>query len=238
MSTMIEGIVLKKVDYREHDAMLTVLSKEGKISILARGIQKLNSKNAPACQPFAFSSFELLDKGHGLKKAELIENYRKIREDLLKQSIASIMIEVMDRLEEEMADFKKLKTCLDLLADAKQPYCVLALFLSVCCAELGISAFVDGCIRCGNQQEIAGFSVVDGGFVCAHCLKISDVRLDVEKLRLLRMVCKAELKHYEVLAAYSGWDYQIVELLLGIFVNYSGVSLKSGEFLAFVEGLN
>lgn len=48
------------------------------------------------------------------------------------------MMEVMDRLEEMMFGYEELLTCLDLLETAKQPYCILTLFLALIAHEIGI----------------------------------------------------------------------------------------------------
>lgn len=238
MSNSFEGIVLKKVDYRDYDAMLSVLSAEGKKSILVRGINKINSKNAHCCQLFTLSRFNLLDKGNTLKNAELIKSYRKLREDLLKQGIAQLMMELMDRLDEMAFGYEDLLVCLDLLENGSQPYCVLALFLARIAHEIGIEPNVDGCSRCGSLSGITAVSINDGGFICQCCLHSSDLKLSAEQLRLLRLACKAELANASILLEAGTWTYPIVDVLLQLFQNYSGINLQSAAFLICVEGLN
>lgn len=238
MSKSFEGIVLKKVDYRDSDAMLSILSAEGKKSILARGINKISSKNAHCCQLFTLSRFNLLDKGNTLKNAELIKSYRKLREDLLKQGIAQIMMELMDRLDEMTFGYEEMLICLDLLETSSQPYCILALFLARIAHEIGIEPNVDGCSRCGSLNGISAFSINDGGFICQRCMHVSDLKLSVEQLRLLRLACKAELANAAILLEAGTWTYPIADVLLQLFQNYSGINLQSSAFLVYVEGLN
>lgn len=238
MRNSFEGIVLKKVDYRDYDAMLSVLSAEGKRSVLARGINKIQSKNAHCCQLFTHSRFNLLDKGNTLKNAELIKSYRGLREDLLKQGIAQLMMEVMDRIEVSSFGYQELLICLDALESSTQPYCVLALFLALIAREMGIEPNVDSCCRCGSVHHIAAFSIHDGGFICQRCQRSQDVRLSVEALRLIRMACKAELKHLSILQAAGEWTYSMIDCYLELFENYSGVNLQSAAFLRVIEGLN
>ena len=38
-----EGIVIKKSDYKENASLITVLTKEGKLSLIVRGAKKINS---------------------------------------------------------------------------------------------------------------------------------------------------------------------------------------------------
>ena len=65
------GIVLKTQSYKESDALVTVYFKDyGKMTLIARGVKKLKSKNAAACQSLLLShvmDFQLL-----LKQVRLI----------------------------------------------------------------------------------------------------------------------------------------------------------------------
>lgn len=45
------GILVDVKEYREHDALLKVLCEDGSLlSVSARGVRKVTSKNAPAVQ--------------------------------------------------------------------------------------------------------------------------------------------------------------------------------------------
>jgi DNA repair protein RecO (recombination protein O) len=47
----VEGIVLKKFDYKEADEIITVFSKElGKVKFFAKGVRKISSKRQPHLQ--------------------------------------------------------------------------------------------------------------------------------------------------------------------------------------------
>ena len=80
MEREIEGIVLSTSEYREHDGLLTILTEEDKkIRFVARGIQKITSKNAGALLIGAQSLFllqvsalfVLVDFGVGLQQSFL-----------------------------------------------------------------------------------------------------------------------------------------------------------------------
>ena len=47
----IEGLVLKNKPYKESDMLVWIYTKTyGKMALIARGVKKMKSKNAPACQ--------------------------------------------------------------------------------------------------------------------------------------------------------------------------------------------
>ena len=50
------GILVDVKEYREHDALLKVLCEDGSLlSLSARGVRKVTSKNAPAVQLFTLA---------------------------------------------------------------------------------------------------------------------------------------------------------------------------------------
>ena len=60
-----EGIVIKFSKYLDNDAMVTVLTKTGIRSFLARGALKMKSKNARSLNLYTISKFELLEEKYG-----------------------------------------------------------------------------------------------------------------------------------------------------------------------------
>ena len=60
-----EGIVIKFSKYLDNDAMITVLTKTGIKSFLARGALKMKSKNAHSLNLYTISKFELLEEKYG-----------------------------------------------------------------------------------------------------------------------------------------------------------------------------
>ena len=78
---VVEAIIIKTTAYKENDLILHVYTKEyGKIGILARGVKKLTSKNARACQPLMMSEMTIrLKKGlNTLIKATPMHYFRHI----------------------------------------------------------------------------------------------------------------------------------------------------------------
>ncbi|MEF9968114.1 MAG: DNA repair protein RecO [Longicatena sp.] len=89
MNEMVLGLVLKQSEYRENDALLTVLTEEyGKLTFVARGVKKMTSKSSIACMPYVISEFcfdYLEDKSmFTIKNASLKVSNRHIQEDLEK----------------------------------------------------------------------------------------------------------------------------------------------------------
>ena len=237
MKDELEGIIIRYQEYREHDAILHVLCrKRGIVHVNARGIQKVKSKNAPACQLFTHVRMQLplqeTRSIYTLRSAEIIEGYRHIREDLLKQSIAAYVCECIDASKFEEDVFEVVQTVLDILQETTHPIRILCLFQAIMNRMHGIEPYVDGCVRCGNQKAIYAISIRDGGFICHSCYSMEqDAMRSKEDLKVFRLLCKAHMEHYDILKSYQAFTYQNFEDLYAFFYEYAGISLKSVKFL-------
>lgn len=95
-----EGIVLARRNYGETDRILIVYSKNfGKISLLAKGVRKPNSRKRGHLEVFSHIKFSAA-KGKNLDivtEAEIIDSFPKIRDDLRKVAVAYYFMEVAGR---------------------------------------------------------------------------------------------------------------------------------------------
>lgn len=147
----IEAVILKQQDYRENDALITVLSREhGKLGFVCRGIRKMASKNAVSCMPFVLSElmFEYKEQAtlFSLKTARVLASHRYIREDLEKMTIAQVMCEIADKLLEQGESdldaaaevYDLLSASLDRLDQEADSYLILAQFAALILKVEGI----------------------------------------------------------------------------------------------------
>ena len=245
MENEVKGLVLRKSDYRDNDAILSVLSNEGKVSILARGINKIKSKNAYGCQLFTYSRFYLLnekrDSINSLKNVECVNSYRRIREDLVKQSMTFVMMEVLDKMDNDDLTFTldEVLEYLDCLIKYEDAYCVLSLFLASIANQCGLNPNVDECALCGSSKGISAFSIQDGGFICENCYHIGYHRkMKPDELLKIRAINKAKIEHLPQLMTLGLWNYDIIATQLQLLNEYSGFNVKSAQFLECLESVN
>ncbi|MEF9919595.1 MAG: DNA repair protein RecO [Erysipelotrichaceae bacterium] len=244
MNNKIEGIVLKNVDYRDQDALLTVLSKEnGRIDFVARGLRKITSKNAGSSQMFQHSYFYYNEKGNrlqSLKTSELIDSFRHLRDQLLTQCISEVMCEVMSKIEinDPSTMYDLLYQSFNILQTSKKPYAILSVFMAIILRYQGIEPCVDHCVRCHTQQGIVTLSLLDGGFICGKCINYSDTKMKKEELKKFRILMKASLQHIEIVENSCDINYQDFERIVSYFIEYSGINLSSISFLKRIESMN
>ena len=236
MIEQIDAIILNSKDYKEKDALISVLSeKYGLLHLVAKGIRKINSKNASACLPFTNANLMVDIKEqrdlHTLQSAVIIRSFRLIREDLLKQSMASFFCEMIEKSNFDEGVYSVLLEALSYLQEAQNPFGVLCLFQSIMNRMHGIEPFVDGCVRCGALHNIYALSYRDGGFVCTSCSRQGmDFIQNKERLKKFRLLCKAKWMHYEILKEVL-FDYDDFLHLYAYFEEYAGIGMKSIRFL-------
>lgn len=98
------ALVLREVNYKESDKILTLLTEqEGKLTVSARGCRKKGSPIASACQLLAWGEFTLYEFNGlwAVKETASERLFDGIRGDLEKVALASYFMEVTETLAEE-----------------------------------------------------------------------------------------------------------------------------------------
>jgi len=97
MEVKTEAIVLKTVDYKDNDKILTLFSPElGKITVGAKGVKKQKAKLSFAAQPFCFAEYILAEKGgrYTMTGAYLHESFFSLRYDIVRFYAACALAEI------------------------------------------------------------------------------------------------------------------------------------------------
>lgn len=187
-----QGIVLSRRDWREHDQLISFYTKEkGKVELLARGVKKIISKNAASLEPF---SYVLIDSVQGreinlLTTVVPIEFFSSIRHDLEKSLGAGAIMDILNHLldvgQRDARLWQSLLSWLRFVEESKNFTPLLIDGLIVVVAEyLGWGAVLEKCVICGKSfrdlisEEFKhnntvmmrpGFYFAGGGLICTDC---------------------------------------------------------------------
>lgn len=119
MDIKTEAIVLRSIDYKDNDKMLTLFSPElGKISAGIKGVKKPTSKLNFAAQPFCFAEYILAEKGgrYTVTGAYLHESFYGLRLDIVRFYAACSALDVCKSVAMENESYHRsfvaLLTCL------------------------------------------------------------------------------------------------------------------------------
>ena len=176
--TVTHGLILRDTDTKETDKILTVLTAGmGKISVIARGARRKNSRLAAACQLFAWSEMTLYRRGNWyyLDAAEPEELFSGLQKDLVRLSLAAYLAELTEFVAGEETEAGEL---LRLLLNGlyalgnlgRDPALVKPAFTFRLLALAGFEPLCDGCAVCGthNPKEPV-FDAQQGVLLCKEC---------------------------------------------------------------------
>lgn len=160
MQIEIEGIVIKQNPYKEKDAMVSVITKNGIVSFLARSILSISSKNKSSCLPFSYSIFTLSSKQDKLtlKQGKLIRSYYHFYESLEKLSSINLIGECINKFvdEDDTNLYQYLVSYLELLDRGFDEATLTSIVLAQIIKSSGYSLEYNSCICCQNKRNIIG----------------------------------------------------------------------------------
>lgn len=233
---IVEGVILKQTPYKENDMILHIYTKEyGKIGVLARGIRKMTSKNASACQSMMISEMTIhLKKGlSSLIKATPIHYLRHMKESIDSEIIGNYILEYFYRYIEENnpreEDYEILIDSLNALDQGYRPLLVYLLFNVFVLNDNGVPIDVEGCVLCGSTQVVS-ISLEDGGFLCSQHLGNHHL-YSVDVLKAFRHIHKIPMKKIDLLHIEEPIIKQLISIMDDYLEEYTGVSLRSKTFI-------
>lgn len=176
--TVVKGIVLRSVDTKESDKILTVLTAEmGKIPVVAKGARSRRSRVTAAAQLLAYAEFTL-SESHGwqyLTEASTLELFDGVRQDIELLSLASYFAELTEAVAYEEAEAGEI---LSLLLNAlyalgtlgRPPELVRAAFELKLMSLIGFEPLLESCAVCGAQAPAQPVLDLQGGVLrCRTC---------------------------------------------------------------------
>ena len=235
MNDRADGIILKEMDYREHDVMITVLSEQyGKIAFTVSGARKMSSRNKASVLPYTKAEFEFDYKPRRtlfhLKRARTLKLYRPLHEDLTLSSAAAVLIGTADALtlsgeedDDPKAKLSLLEKALDLLTEKEPCDLVIACYLSEMMQLFGVGAEVDACVHCGKPEAVV-FSSDEGGFLCHECAG-SQEPMTKEELMRMRRIVRGGITHYSQVRQLVTPSPQDAFLLHEMLVRHAGIRI-------------
>lgn len=200
MHIVTQGIVLREVQYKESDKILTVLAQgQGKVTVKARGCRRKNSPLAAGSQLLVYSEMTWFEyQGRWtLQEAATLQEFRGVREDLTRLALGSYFAEVCEAVAVEGEDNPELLSlllnslyALDTLK--KPPELVRAAFDWKCMALAGYAPLLDGCARCGEEPRDPRLDLTAGVVRCNSCG--DGAALTAEMLTAMRHIVSGDPK--------------------------------------------
>ncbi|PLX20596.1 DNA repair protein RecO [Candidatus Parcubacteria bacterium] len=203
-----KSIVLSRQDFRESDLLVSFYNaKTGKISLVARGAKKINSKLAGHTEPLNIVDLMIIrgKQYDYVGSIRNIETFSGIKNNYNKLFLATKIIKkynkaIKDGLGEEalqvlIQDFLYfLEGANDLDSDI-----IYSVFLLKLSGLLGFSLSLDSCLVCNKKnKEAYKINISQGGIVCPSCSKRrEDLTISDNCIKMLILAFKIDIKKLE-----------------------------------------
>lgn len=171
----LEGFILRTIDYKDTSKLLYAYTKEGHVSMLARGVKKMQSPLRHQAQTHMRLSMDL-SKGTlpTLKEATLLDHYPAIKADFIRSNVLYSISELIYHNVHQDDDHQKLYPFLmkitETLKTTEAPLEVLAIFEMKLLHFEGIGMNLRACDVCGEKGNL----ILDGDAGVLVCEEHAD----------------------------------------------------------------
>lgn len=234
------GYIIRTQDYRETHKLVTILTKEvGKITAIARGANKPNSRMVAITQPFVYGHF-LVYVSQGLStlnQGEIIDANRNVREDIYKTTYASFLAELTWKT---LADkephpyiYRQFKHTIKWINENDEAMIPLIMYELKLYEVAGISPIVNECVLCGENENLMVFSIAEGGVLCHKCQSKDEhvIKLSKTLIKLLQTFTEIGIERIGSISVKKENTERLRFLLDEYYNVYGGYPLKTKNVL-------
>lgn len=233
MKEKLVGYVLGSIDYKDSDSLVNVLSEDGVICLRARGVKKINSKNASSVMDFAYSEFEVNRSEKSgyltLNEGKLINYPMFINNNLEYISVINLVSEGINLVKDNKDSFVWFVECLNAMKKGYKSELILIAFLNYFLQYHGCKLNSDECINCSSKSNIVKFSFENGGYLCKNCCNL--VSDDIEYLKNMRILSKVDYSNLNKVEMDTIYEYRYIAEVIKLIESKAGIYFKSKAFL-------
>lgn len=240
MYKKIEGIVISEYPFEETSKIIKIFTKDGIISVIAKGAKKLKSPFFSVTSKLSYGVFNIVYKENNLSKlvdADILNDYRNIKKDIIKTSYATYITELVTKVYKHDSNkniFVLYMQSLDKIGEGYDPLVISDILRLKLLDYLGIKPIIDRCVECGNTTDIATISSYYGGYICKNCLRNEKI-VSIKTISLIRGLYYVDISKIKKLDIPDIVKRELNEFIDDYYDRYSGIYLKSKIFLEAVK---
>ena len=157
-----EGLIYKVQPYQESSRLLFVYTPKGKVTLMARGAQKLKEKSRVISQYLTHISFkeQPYKTFYTLSEPKLLNEYATLKNEYHKTKKAALILEIIDKLVVDQVDYQSIFDDMIKALNETDIYVSSLSFALKILKPLGV-----GLDLSADGRTIKGISVEKGGLV-------------------------------------------------------------------------
>jgi len=239
----VEGIILNVTPFGETSKIINVYTKEyGIVGIMCKGAMGIKSKLRGVTQKLTYGVFNIYykkDKLSTLVSIDVINPLKKIKEDILLISYASYLTDLVSQILKQTNDkniYDDYINGLLKIEEGLNPVVITNILEVKLLDYLGVGLNITSCIMCGNKKEIVTLSSEKGGLICKNCYTNERI-VPISIVKILNMYYLVDIKSINKLAIKEDVISEINKFLTSYYDDYTGLYLKSKDFLKTIQKL-
>lgn len=243
-----QGVVVKAVNLGETDKIVTLLSKEyGKIQAVAKGARRTRSRLMAGTQLFCYGDF-LLFKGRNwnyIDQLEIIDTFYKIRNDLLRLSYGSYILELISEVVQPEQPCRRLfRLAIDALemltAGKGDPEVILRACELKAMDYAGYRPNLDKCALCQSTKTACYFSPSSGGVLCSECRQdnIHWYRVSPGTIEVMKTLLKMDLSRVSNLKVGRSILKELEDVMRAFVAIHLDKDFSTVKFIDNIKKLN
>ena len=221
-----DGLIISEVNYSESSKILNVLTdKYGVIGVISKGCRNIKSKLRGVSRKLVYGRFNVYYKSDGLStliSCDVINSYNNIVSNLTSISYASYIIDLVNQVSKENNDSSMFPIIIAGLNKIN---------------DLGVRPSIDSCSYCGGVNSIVSLSSSSGGYVCSNCYSDQEI-VSHDAIKMIRLYYYVDINNISKLNVSENVSYEINRFLSDYYDRYTGIYMKSKDFLKQIEHIN
>ena len=236
MIKTIKGVVISETPYKESSKILNILTNEGIIGVISKGCKNMKSPLRIISNKLVYSEFVIYyheDSLSTLKEGSIINYLENIKSDL---TLNSYLIYITDLTKQVINEGDKEKIFDDYINavlkinEGFNPLIITNILEVKYLDYLGAPINFKACVKCGNASDIVTISSIEGGYICKNCYT-NEIIYDSKVIKMLKMYYLVDIKTISELKISDSVINSINEFLIDYYNSYTGIYIKSKEFL-------
>ena len=239
-----DGLIISEVNYSESSKILNVLTdKYGVIGVISKGCRNIKSKLRGVSRKLVYGRFNVYYKSDGLStliSCDVINSYNNIVSNLTSISYTSYIIDLVNQVSKENNDssmFPIIIAGLNKINDNFNPLVITNMIEVKLLNYLGVRPSIDSCSYCGGVNSIVSLSSSSGGYVCSNCYSDQEI-VSHDAIKMIRLYYYVDINNISKLNISENVSYEINRFLSDYYDRYTGIYMKSKDFLKQIEHIN
>jgi len=244
MIEKIEGIIMTETPYGDSSKIINILTPEkGLIGIMCSNAKSFKNPLRTKTMKFTYGLFHIKYNENKLSKlidVDILNNLKNIRLDITKISYLGYLTELTYQVVKQNNNpeiYDLYKNTILKLNDDYNPLILTNILEIKYLDYLGVGLKLDSCIRCGKKKNIVTIDPDEGGYICQDCYhgeKIYSPKI----IQLLRMYYLIDIKSISTIKIHEDIAFEINQFLNKYYDRYTGLYLKSKDFLKSITKPN